>query len=136
MEASGFGLDLITVLAAALVGGMLARRARLPVLLGYLVGGIIVGPYGFGLVKDVETVRVLANIGVILLLFTLGLEFSFKELMRMGKIAILGGIVQILLTAAAGLALGKLLGWAIFEAVFFGFLIALSSTMVVLKTLM
>jgi len=136
MEASGFGLDLIVVLAAALVGGMLAHRARLPVLLGYLVGGIIVGPYGFGLVKDVETVRVLANIGVILLLFALGLEFSFKELMRIGRIAILGGIVQILLTAAVGLALGKLLGWAIFEAVFLGFLIALSSTMVVLKTLM
>ncbi|MCD6300292.1 MAG: cation:proton antiporter, partial [Dehalococcoidales bacterium] len=136
METTGFGLDLIIVLAAAVAGGMLAHRARLPVLLGYLVGGIIVGPYGFGLVKDVETVRVLANIGVILLLFTLGLEFSFKELMRMGRIAILGGIVQILLTAAVGLALGKLLGWAIFEAVFLGFLIALSSTMVVLKTLM
>ena len=136
MEAPGLGLDLIIILVAAIAGGMLAHRARLPVLLGYLVGGIIVGPYGFGLVKDLETVRALANIGVILLLFTLGLEFSFKELMRIGRIAILGGIVQILLTAAVGLALGKLLGWAIFEAVFFGFLIALSSTMVVLKTLM
>jgi len=136
METTGLGLDLIIILAAAIAGGMLARRARLPVLLGYLVGGIIVGPYGFGLVKDLETVRALANIGVILLLFTLGLEFSFKELMRIGRIAIFGGIVQILLTAAVGLALGRLFGWAVLEMVFFGFLIALSSTMIVLKTLM
>ena len=136
MEAPGVGLDLLIILVVAVAGGMLARRARLPVLLGYLVGGIVVGPYGFGLVKDLETVHVLANIGVILLLFTLGLEFSFKELMRISKIAILGGIAQILLTAAVGLVLGKLLGWAILEAVFFGFLIALSSTVIVLKTLM
>ncbi|MFC2013165.1 DNA polymerase III subunit alpha [Chloroflexota bacterium] len=136
MEVSGFGIDLIIILVAAIAGGMLARRARLPVLLGYLVGGIIVGPYGFGLVKDLATVDVLANIGVILLLFTLGLEFSLKEVRRIGRIAILGGLAQILLTAAVGLALGRLLGWAVFEAVFFGFLIALSSTMIVLKTLM
>jgi CPA2 family monovalent cation:H+ antiporter-2 len=69
-------------------------------------------------------------------LFTLGLEFSLSELKRIGKVAILGGIVQILLTAAVGLALGKLLGFTMLEAVFFGFLIALSSTMIVLKTLM
>ena len=131
----GLGLDLIIILAVAIAGGMLARRARLPIILGYLAGGIAVGPYGFGLVHNLETIHTLATIGVILLLFTLGLEFSLKELMRIGRIAILGGIVQILLTAAVGLALGKLLGWVMPEAVFFGFLIALSSTMIVLKTL-
>lgn len=136
MEELGFGLDLLIVLVTAIVGGMLARRLRLPVILGYLVGGIAVGPHGFGLIHDPETIRTLANIGVILLLFTLGLEFSLSELKRMGKVAILGGAVQILLTAAAGLALGKLLGWATLPAIFFGFLIALSSTMIVLKTLM
>jgi len=136
METPGIGLDLIIVLAAAIIGGILARRLRLPIILGYLAGGIAVGPYGFGLVQDLETIQVLANIGVILLLFTLGLEFSIKDLLRMGKVAILGGIVQIFLTAAIGLALGKLLGWEIIEAIFFGFLIALSSTMIVLKTLM
>ncbi|HEY92841.1 MAG TPA: sodium:proton exchanger [Dehalococcoidia bacterium] len=136
MDELGLGLDLIIVLAVAIAGGMLARRLRLPIILGYLVGGIAVGPYGFGLVQDQETIRTLANIGVILLLFTLGLEFSLSELKRIGKVAILGGIAQILLTAAVGLALGKLLGWAMLEAIFFGFLIALSSTMIVLKTLM
>jgi len=136
VEELGLGLDLIIVLAVAIAGGMLARRLRLPIILGYLVGGIAVGPYGFGLVHDLETIHTLATIGVILLLFTLGLEFSLSELKRMGKVAILGGIAQILLTAAVGLALGKLLGWAMLEAIFFGFLIALSSTMIVLKTLM
>ena len=136
MEELGVGLDLVIVLATALAGGMLARLLRLPVILGYLIGGIAVGPHGFGLVHDLGTINTLATIGVILLLFTLGLEFSLKEVMRVGRIAILGGIVQILLTAAVGLALGRLVGFTMLEAVFFGFLIALSSTMIVLKTLM
>ncbi len=135
MEEFGIGLDLVIVLTTALVGGMLARLLRLPVILGYLVGGIAVGPYGFGLVHDLETIHTLATIGVILLLFTLGLEFSLSELKRIGKVAILGGIAQILLTAAVGLALGRLLGFTMLEAVFFGFLIALSSTMIVIKIL-
>ncbi|MBE9483136.1 MAG: cation:proton antiporter [Chloroflexi bacterium] len=132
----GLGLDLIIVLAAAIAGGMLARLLRLPIILGYLAAGIVVGPYVLKWVHDTETIHILAEIGVILLLFTLGLEFSLSDLKRIGKVAILGGIAQILLTAAVGLALGKLLGWAMLEAIFFGFLIALSSTMIVLKTLM
>lgn len=136
METLGIGLDLIIAFAAALIGGVLARRLRLPVILGYLAGGIIIGPYGFGLVSDLETIKILANIGVILLLFTLGLEFPLKEIIRLGKVVILGGIAQILLTAALGLAIGRLVGWEMLEAIFFGFLIALSSTMIVLKTLM
>jgi CPA2 family monovalent cation:H+ antiporter-2 len=119
-----------------MAGGILARWFRLPIILGYLAAGIAVGPYGFGLLRDLETINALATIGVILLLFTLGLEFSLNELKRIGKVAILGGTTQILLAAAAGFALGKLLGWETTAAIFFGFLIALSSTMIVLKTLM
>jgi len=136
MEEWGLGLDLIIVLAVAIAGGILARWLKLPIIIGYLIGGIAIGPYGFSLVRDLETINTLATIGVILLLFTLGLEFSLSELRRIGKVAILGGIAQILLTATVGLALGKLLGWEMVEAIFFGFLIALSSTMIVLKTLM
>jgi CPA2 family monovalent cation:H+ antiporter-2 len=136
MEELELGLDLIIVLAAAIAGGILARQLRLPIILGYLAGGIVVGPYVMGWVHDLETIHTLADIGVILLLFTLGLEFSLSELRRIGKIAIFGGVAQILVTAAVGLALGKLLGWETVEAIFFGFLIALSSTMIVLKTLM
>ena len=136
MEELGLGLDLIIVLAAAIAGGILAYWLRLPIIIGYLATGIAVGPYGFGLVRDLETINALATIGVILLLFTLGLEFSLNELKRIGRIAVWGGSAQILLTAGVGFALGKLLGWETTSAIFFGFLIALSSTMIVLKTLM
>ncbi|MFC2033552.1 cation:proton antiporter [Chloroflexota bacterium] len=132
----GIGLDIIIVLATAIVGGMLARLLRMPILLGYLVGGIAIGPYGFGLVGEMDTIHNMATIGVVLLLFTIGLEFSLKDVMRLGKIALLGGLSQVLLTAAVGLGLGSLIGFEFTEAVFFGFVIALSSTMVVLKLLM
>jgi len=136
VEGLDIGLDLLIVLVTAIAGGMLARWLRLPIILGYLVGGIAIGPYGFGLVHDTETIDNLATIGVVLLLFTIGLEFSLKEIMKMGRVALLGGIAQILLTAAAGFGLGRLVGLGMVGAVFFGFIIALSSTMVVLKILM
>jgi len=136
VEGLNIGLDLLIVLVTAIAGGMLARWLKLPIILGYLVGGIAIGPYGLGLVHDVETIDNLATIGVVLLLFTIGLEFSLKEVLRIGKVAILGGIAQIVLTAAVGLGLGRLVGFQTLEAIFFGFLIAISSTMVVLKLLM
>jgi len=127
---------LVTVLIAAFIGGIIARRLKLPVILGYLVGGIIIGPYGVGLIREIGQIETLAEIGVVLLLFTLGMEFSLKTLRQMGKVAIVGGLAQILITAALGLAMGVLLHWSLTEAVFFGFLIALSSTIIVLKLLM
>ena len=136
METLDIGLDLLIVLVTAIAGGMLARLLRLPVILGYIVGGIAIGPFGFGFVQDTQTIDSLAEVGVVLLLFAIGLEFSLKDLLSMGKVAILGGIAQILLSAAAGFGLGKLVGLSTTGAVFFGFIIALSSTMVVLKLLM
>lgn len=136
MEELGVLTDLIIILIAALIVGMIARRLKLPVILGYLVGGIAVGPYGLSLVDDIGRIETLATIGVVLLLFTLGIEFSLKTLRQMGKVAILGGMAQILATVALGLVVGLLLRWPLMEAIFFGFLIALSSTMIVLKILM
>lgn len=136
MEGLGIGLDLLIVLVTAIVGGMLARLLRLPIILGYLVGGVAVGPFGLGLVHETATVDSLANIGVVLLLFAIGLEFSLKELLRLGKIAVFGGIAQIVLTSAVGFILGRIVGLSLTGSVFFGFIIALSSTMVVLKLLM
>jgi len=132
----GLGLELIIVLIAAVIGGILAHRAKLPVLLGYLLAGMLVSPHGLGLVQNTEAIESLASIGVILLLFTLGLEFSLDELRKIGAVAVLGGTIQILVTALAGFALGKALGWGNAEAIFFGFLISLSSTLIVLKLLM
>jgi CPA2 family monovalent cation:H+ antiporter-2 len=145
VEGLNIGRDLLIVLVTAIAGGMLARWLRLPVILGYLAGGVLIGPYGIGniavfggtgFIHETATISSLAEIGVILLLFAIGLEFSLKELLSMGKIAVIGGIAQVLLTAVAGFGLGKLAGLSMTGAVFFGFIIALSSTMVVLKLLM
>ena len=131
-------LVLVYVLVAALAGGMIARLLRMPVILGYLAGGMVVGPYGTSLVKieELSQIETLAQIGVALLLFTLGMEFSLKTLRKMGKVAIAGGLLQILFTTGLGFAIGILLHWPIEHAVFFGFLISLSSTMIVIKMLM
>jgi len=131
----GIGRDLLIVLVTAIVGGVLARFLRLPIILGYLAGGIAIGPFGLGLVHETATISSLAEIGVVLLLFAIGLEFSLKEILGMGRIAVLGGIAQILFTAAVGFGLGTWVGLNLTGAVFFGFIIALSSTMVVLKLL-
>jgi CPA2 family monovalent cation:H+ antiporter-2 len=145
VEALDIGRDLLIVLVAAIAGGMLARVLRLPVILGYIAAGIAVGPFGLGtlsffggtgFVNRGDTISSLAEIGVILLLFAIGLEFSLKELLGMGKIAVFGGILQIVLTAAAGYGLGQVLGLDMTGSVFFGFIISLSSTMVGLKLLM
>ncbi|UCH50864.1 MAG: cation:proton antiporter [Chloroflexota bacterium] len=130
-------VNVAIVLAAALVGGMVAHRLRQPVILGYLLIGVAVGPYGFGLVGDVELFETLATIGVALLMFTVGLEISYSQLRETGKVGIWGGIAQILATFVLGLIAGKfLLRWPLGEAAFFGLLISLSSTMVGLKMLM
>jgi len=135
-EELGLLVSMATVLVAALIVGMVARRLKLPVIAGYLLGGFAIGPYGLGLIRDLGEVETLATIGVVLLMFTLGIEFSLKTVRQMGKVAILGGTIQILATAALGLMIGSLFHLSLEEAIFFGFLIALSSTMIVLKTLM
>jgi CPA2 family monovalent cation:H+ antiporter-2 len=128
--------DFAIIMGAALVGGLAAYRLRLPALLGYLVAGIIIGPHSFGLVKNLGLIETMASIGVVLLLFTLGMEFSLGDLKRVGKIGLAGGIAQILITALLGFAISTtLFSWPITDAIFFGFLIAISSTTVVLKIL-
>jgi len=124
------------VLGVALVGGIAVRLLKLPVILGYLLSGILIGPHVLGLISEKGDVETLAEIGVVLLLFTLGLEFSLRALKKIGKVAVLGGGAQIVATAALGLLVGHLLDWSLRESVLFGFFIALSSTIIVLKTLM
>jgi CPA2 family monovalent cation:H+ antiporter-2 len=136
MEESRLILDLAIVLGAALGGGLIARLLKQPAILGYIVAGIIIGPYALGLIQSTGNIRILATIGVVLLLFTLGLEFSLRELKRIRNVAIFGGIVQIVVTTTLGMfAAMFLLGQSLREAIVFGFLIALSSTMVVLGML-
>jgi len=128
-------LDIVIVFAVAFSGSLTARVFRLPVLLGYLLGGIVIGPHVLEVVSNLETVHTLAEFGVILLLFAVGVEVSFRDVTKLRNIAVFGGIAQILATIAIGYGVGMLLGWDQEEAVVLGMVISLSSTMVVLKTL-
>ena len=130
-------IEMVAVLGAATTGGLLANRLGQPVLLGYLLGGILVGPAGLKLVALEGDIQVLSKIGVALLLFALGLEFSLKDLLRVKTIALGGGSLQILLTILLGGGLAYLTGWVntIPKAIFLGAVLSLSSTAVVLKSL-
>jgi len=128
--------DLTLVLAAALAGGFVARRAGQPLIVGYILAGIVIGPFTGGLtVRHVEDIEQLAELGVALLLFSLGLEVSFRELAPVRLVALAGACLQIVLTVALGVVLAFALGWTWQPALWFGALISLSSTMVALKTL-
>jgi CPA2 family monovalent cation:H+ antiporter-2 len=128
--------DLTLVIVAALAGGLLAQRFGQPLIVGYILAGVVVGPFTGGLtVAHVEDIEQLAELGVALLLFSLGLEVSFRELAPIRAVALGGATFQIALTIALGLGLALWLGWWWQPALWFGAVIALSSTMVALKTL-
>jgi monovalent cation:H+ antiporter-2, CPA2 family len=128
---------LAVLLAAALVGGMIAHRMRQPVILGYLAVGVIVGPHVLGLVGDLAIVETAATIGVTLLMFTLGMEVSISQLREVGKIGVWGGILQMVGAIGLGILAGyALFGWPLTQAILFGLIISLSSTAVCLKILM
>lgn len=130
-------ISIAILLAMALVGGMIAHRLRQPVILGYLVIGVAVGPHALGIVGDVELIEATATIGVALLLFTLGLEISVTQLREVGKVGIWGGVAQILATAVLGVIVGvAVFKWPVPQAVMFGLIISLSSTAVCFKLLM
>ncbi|MBK6749170.1 MAG: cation:proton antiporter [Acidobacteria bacterium] len=102
----------------------LCLRLKLPLLVGLMLTGIAIGPYGLGLIKDVEGVEILAEIGVMLLLFTIGLEFSLSRLREMKRLVLVGGGLQVGVTVAAVAGLAVFLGRELNQAVFFGFLVA------------
>jgi CPA2 family monovalent cation:H+ antiporter-2 len=135
MEEGELFREIFLVVAVALAGGALAHYLRLPVIVGYLAAGLLIGPYTPGLVGDPDRLGITADVGVAALMFALGVQFSFRELMGMGRLFVVGGSAQILLTMALGLALGPALGLDHGEALYLGALMALSSTMVALKIL-
>jgi CPA2 family monovalent cation:H+ antiporter-2 len=127
--------DLVVILAAAVAVVLVFRRIHLPAIAGFIVAGAVLGPAGLGGVRDVDEIRHLAEIGVVLLLFTVGLEFPLGELRRLGKVLTVGGGLQVGLTAAVTAALAVAWGAGTSKAIFLGFLIALSSTAIVLNGL-
>lgn len=131
-------VDLVLVLAAATIGGLLASLLRQPAILGYLIGGIIVGPGGLGVIKELIQVETLAQFGVAFLLFALGVEFSFAELKKVQGISLGGGGLQIIFTILITALTMGILGWdtSPIQGIFLGAILSLSSTAVVLKCLM
>jgi monovalent cation:H+ antiporter-2, CPA2 family len=114
---------------------IVCHRFRIPAIIGFLITGLVAGPHGLGLVSAAHEVEMIAEIGVILLLFVIGMELSFKELLQIKKPVFLGGAAQVLLTIIVFDALAMFLGFSMGKAVFAGFLVALSSTAIVLKLL-
>ncbi|MFN5676487.1 MAG: cation:proton antiporter, partial [Roseiflexaceae bacterium] len=132
----GIAADIALIVVAAFLGGAVAQRLGQPLIVGYILAGIMVGPYTAGpTVVKIHEIELLAEIGVALLLFALGLEFNFRKLVRVKWIAFLGTPLQILVCMGCGWGIGQFLGWSDIASLWLGAIVALSSTMVLLKTL-
>ncbi len=133
----GIAADIAIILIASLIGGLIAQRLRQPLILGYILAGIAVGPHTGGVtVTEIHDIELLAEIGVALLLFALGLEFSLRDLQPVRYVALIGTPIQMLLTIAFGYGIGRWLGYDSVPSLWMGAIMSLSSTMVILKTLM
>ncbi|HJZ98581.1 MAG TPA: cation:proton antiporter [Candidatus Solibacter sp.] len=133
----GIASDFVLIVIAGLIGGLAARALRLPLLVGYVAAGVLVGPHTAGpTVVQVHDIELLAEIGVALLLFSLGLELSFRDLQPVQRVALIGGPIQIVATCALGaVGASKLLDVPFPDAIWFGGMVSVSSTAVVLKML-
>lgn len=125
--------DIVIIFGLAVAVLLLFHFLRLPAVVGLLITGILTGPHGFGLIDAVHEVEVLAELGVILLLFTIGIEFSFKKLIEIKRQVVVGGALQVGLTILAVFVIARQLGLSSPEAIFYGFLVSLSSTAIVLR---
>jgi monovalent cation:H+ antiporter-2, CPA2 family len=132
-----FLMEITVILAVAGLTAVLFTRMKMPVVIGYLAAGILVGPYLFqlNLVTDMDTVNSLANLGIILLMFTIGLDFNIRKLRQTGVFAIVAGTIEIVLMITIGYALGWALGWSSIESIFLGAVMSISSTAVIVKVL-
>jgi len=127
--------DLVIIFGLSIVVLFVCHQLRVPVTVGFILTGILAGPHLFGLVKAINEVEIMAEIGVILLLFTIGVEFSLANLLQIRQSVLVAGPIQVAATCLAGLFLALQAGKGMGEAVFIGFLVSLSSTAIVLKLL-
>lgn len=132
-------LPLVSTIAAgigmAFVCGFVASKLRLSPLVGYIVAGIIVGPHSPGFIADIHIAEQLSEIGVVLLLFGVGLHFSIEDFMEVRKIASFGAITRIIIITLAGLAVGGFMGWGVGTSIIFGLALSVASTVVMLRAL-
>jgi monovalent cation:H+ antiporter-2, CPA2 family len=128
--------DLAYVFVAAMAGGLVARKLRQPLILGYVAGGIVVGPFTPGLrLSDVHELELLAEIGVILLMYSIGIEFSIRDLLRVKWVALVGGPLGILLSILLGTGVGWISGWSTAQGIAVGAAASVASTMVLSRLL-
>lgn len=128
-------IDLALILGTAAVVTLLFKKLKQPVVLGYIIAGFIIGPNTmlFPTVGDIESIRIWAEIGVIFLLFGLGLEFSFKKLIKVGGVALITALTEISLTMFLGYGVGQLLGWNTINSLFLGGILAIASTTIIFR---
>ncbi len=122
-------------LTAAFIGGLLARRLRLPSIVGYILAGVAIGPFTPGLIADGTVATELAEIGVILLMFGVGIHFSIDDLMAVRALAVPGAILRIIIATLLGIAFGAAIGWGIGGGLVLGLAISMASTVVLLRAL-
>lgn len=127
--------EIVIILSVSLLIIFLFKKINIPSILGFLVAGMIIGPYGFKLISNTQNIQVMAEIGVILLLFTIGLEISLNKLLQMRRMLIYAGGMQIIFTILISTLIFHFFNAAINSAIFYGMLISLSSTAIVLKLL-
>jgi CPA2 family monovalent cation:H+ antiporter-2 len=129
--------DLAVILCVASLVTLLFQKIRQPVVLGYLVAGVIVGPYTppHALVNDIPNIQILSELGIIFLMFALGLEFSFHKLKRVGFSSGVTGLLEVIFMLLLGFSTGKLIGWSFYDSLFLGAALAISSTTIIIKAL-
>ncbi|MFQ5959577.1 MAG: cation:proton antiporter, partial [Alphaproteobacteria bacterium] len=123
------------VAVVALICGMVLTRLKQPAIVGYIIAGVVLGPTGLALVEDRAQVNVFAELGVLLLVFLIGMELSLRAFKTVLRVALLGALMQIGVGLGVMLLLSQVLGWSIELAVLLGFVVALSSTAVAIKML-
>ena len=127
--------EFLIIFAVSTAVAVVFRFARLPSLVGFIVSGVIVGPHGFGFISDTQTIQQIAELGLVFLLFSIGVEFSLKSLLQMKRVLIGGGALQFLSVTLVTLAVTQILGFSAKEGFLIGSMMALSSTAIVFKTL-
>jgi monovalent cation:H+ antiporter-2, CPA2 family len=131
-----FFRDLTYIFLAAVFGGMVAWRLHLPLILGFVLGGVAISPFTPGLqLSDVHTFEIFAEVGVVLLMFSIGVEFSIPELMKVRSVALLGGPIGIVMIVLLALGAGRLVGWSPLESLVIGAAVSVASTMVLARML-
>lgn len=127
--------DLAIVMIVSALVMVVCRHIRLPLVLGYLITGLIIGPHTppFPLIKNMESIHTLSEIGIIFLLFSIGLEFSFKKLFKVGPVSLFAAAFEILLMIWFGFALGRSFGWGLMDSIFLGAILSISSTTIIAK---